>query len=83
MTMPKFTAIALIALLPVSVLADDNAPPTQDVLTYLKGLGHGSYLFGQVATWVHNENPDMDHTTNWLKKVHDHTGVCGQILWQG
>jgi hypothetical protein len=74
MTMPKVTALALIAFLPVSVLADDKAPPTQDVLAYLKGLGHGSYLFGQVATWVHNENPDMDHATNWLKKVHDHSG---------
>jgi hypothetical protein len=44
------------------------------VLTYLKGRGHGSYLFGQVATWVHNENPDMDHPSNWIHKVQEHTG---------
>jgi hypothetical protein len=31
------------------------------VLAFLKSRGHGSYLFGQVATWVHNENPDLDH----------------------
>ncbi len=30
---------------------------------------------GQMATWVHNETPDMDYPSNWLKKVHDHTGV--------
>jgi mannan endo-1,4-beta-mannosidase len=48
--------------------------PTEQVLNYLKGLGNGSYLFGQMATWVHDENPDMDHPTNWLKKVSDHTG---------
>ncbi|HPD47305.1 MAG TPA: glycosyl hydrolase [Anaerohalosphaeraceae bacterium] len=45
-----------------------------EVLEYLRGLGNGSYLFGQVATWVHNENPDMEHGSNWLKKVYDHTG---------
>ncbi|MEQ8810307.1 MAG: glycosyl hydrolase, partial [Imperialibacter sp.] len=41
---------------------------------YMKSLGHGTYLFGQVGTWVHNENPDMDDETNWIKKVYDHTG---------
>jgi hypothetical protein len=46
----------------------------EEVFGYLRSLGNGSYLFGQIATWVHNENPDMDHPTNWLKKVHDHTG---------
>jgi Glycosyl hydrolase family 26 len=45
-----------------------------EVYNYLRGLGNGHYLFGQVATWVHNENPDMDNKTNWLKKVYDHTG---------
>lgn len=44
-------------------------------MDWLKGRGRGSYIFGQMATWVHNENPDMDHRSNWLKKVHDHTGV--------
>lgn len=47
----------------------------QEVFDWLKGLGHGSYVFGQMATWVHNETPDMNHRSNWLKKVHDHTGV--------
>ena len=47
---------------------------TEEVFKYLRSLGNGSYLFGQMATWVHNENPDMDHATNWLKKVYDHTG---------
>ena len=41
----------------------------EKVLAYLKGRGQGSYLFGQVATWVHNENPDMDHPSNWIHKV--------------
>jgi len=50
------------------------AQAKENVLRYLKGWGHGSFLFGQVATWVHNENPDMDHPSNWLKKVSDHTG---------
>ncbi len=45
-----------------------------DVLNYMHSMGNGSYLFGQVATWVHNENPDMDHPSNWLKKVYDHSG---------
>ncbi|MFO7903931.1 MAG: glycosyl hydrolase [Pirellulaceae bacterium] len=49
--------------------------PRQEVLDYLKSLGNGSYLFGQMATWVHDENPDMDHSSNWIKKVHDHTGL--------
>jgi mannan endo-1,4-beta-mannosidase len=40
----------------------------------LRGLGQGKYLFGQVATWVHNENPDLEHPSNWLRKLHDHTG---------
>jgi hypothetical protein len=46
----------------------------EKVLAYLKRLGRGSYLFGQVATWVHNENPDMEHPSNWIEKVRDHTG---------
>ena len=48
--------------------------PADEVFSYLRGLGHGSYLFGQVGTWVHNENPDMDQPSNWIKKVFDHTG---------
>ncbi len=52
-----------------------RTPEAEKVLATLKGLGNGSYLFGQMATWVHNENPDMDHPSNWLKKVSDHTGT--------
>jgi mannan endo-1,4-beta-mannosidase len=48
--------------------------PKEEVLKYLRNLGNGSYMFGQIATWVHNENPDMDHSTNWLRKIYDHTG---------
>lgn len=55
--------------------AGSNAAQAREkVLTYLKGLGQGTYLFGQVGTWVHNENPDMDHPSNWLHKVHAHAG---------
>lgn len=46
----------------------------EDIFSYLQTLGNGSYMFGQMATWVHNENPDMDHPGNWLKKICDHTG---------
>jgi mannan endo-1,4-beta-mannosidase len=46
----------------------------EDVFKYLRNLGSGSYLFGQMATWVHNENPDMDDSGKWLKKIYDNTG---------
>lgn len=72
--MRKLTTVFLLALVPAIASADDRPKSRGEVLAYLKGLGHGSYLFGQVATWVHNENPDMDHSSNWLKKVSDHTG---------
>jgi hypothetical protein len=51
------------------------AQPTGEVIGYLKSMGNGSYLFGQMATWVHNEDPDMDSPSNWLRKVQDHTGI--------
>jgi len=51
-----------------------HAQPAVEVLNYLRTLGNGSYLFGQMATWVHNENPDMEKSGNWIKKVYDHTG---------
>jgi mannan endo-1,4-beta-mannosidase len=51
-----------------------SAQAKKKVLAFLKGRGHGSYLFGQVATWVHNENPDLEHPSNWIKKVQEHTG---------
>ena len=28
-----------------------------------------------MATWVHDEDPDLDHSSNWVKKVRDHTGM--------
>ena len=61
-------------LLSRDIFLTAHAQSTEKVLDYLKSRGHGSYLFGQVATWVHNENPDLDHPSNWIKKVHDHTG---------
>jgi mannan endo-1,4-beta-mannosidase len=74
MTLKRFTLIGLFIFSPSFVFGENKTSPPAEVLAYLKGLGNGSYLFGQVATWVHNENPDMDHATNWLKKVYDHTG---------
>lgn len=53
---------------------DLHSQTKEDIYSYLRTLGNGSYLFGQMATWVHNENPDMDHPGNWLKKIYDHTG---------
>ncbi|MEQ8531943.1 MAG: glycosyl hydrolase [Imperialibacter sp.] len=58
----------------LAITFQSNAHPTKKVLKYMKGLGNGTYLFGQVGTWVHNENPDMDDESNWIKKVYDHTG---------
>ena len=74
MAMQRLTVIVLLAFSPLSVSGKDNPSSATELRAYLQGLGNGSYLFGQVATWVHNENPDMDHPGNWLKKVHDHTG---------
>ena len=69
-----FLVFILIPLAWPQVICEGKTPQAEKVLTYLKGLGNGRYMFGQMATWVHNENPDMDHPTNWLKKVYDHTG---------
>jgi len=74
MTTQRLTIIVLFALFPLSACGQDATAQKKEVLAYLRGLGNGSFLFGQVATWVHDENPDMDHPTNWLKKVVDHTG---------
>ncbi len=57
-----------------TAISSRAAQAREKVLAYLKARGNGSYLFGQVATWVHKENPDMDHPSNWLKKVQEHTG---------
>ncbi len=63
----------LLALLLVPVPARSGS--AADLLDTLRGFGNGRYLFGQMATWVHNENPDPDHASNWVRKVHDHTGI--------
>jgi len=70
--------VGIIALLVLpSLVLPFTAPAATrtEVLNSLKNLGHGSYLFGQMATWVHGENPNLDHPSNWLKKVQDHTGI--------
>ncbi len=46
----------------------------EHVRRFLQGCGRGQYVCGQVATWVHNENPDLDHPKNWIHKVVEHTG---------
>lgn len=51
------------------------AQPRDEVLEYLKSLGHGTYMFGQVGTWMHNENPDMEAEGNWINNVHKRTGI--------
>lgn len=71
---PGLINILVLVLLLSGISLKLNSQSKQEVFNYLKSFGNGSYLFGQVATWVHNENPDMDHPTNWLKKVYDHTG---------
>ena len=55
----------------------------EDVINYLKTFGNGSWMFGQVATWVHNENPNMDHPSNWLQKIYTLPAdiPTGQYLW--
>lgn len=75
-----FQRLACLVLLWVGLVLLTAAFPAhaqnrQQILQYLKGLGHGSYLFGQMATWVHGENPHLEHPSNWLKKVHQHTGI--------
>lgn len=69
-TLLKLACVLLLAIPPTL-----HSQTKQQVLDWLKARGHGSYFFGQMATWVHNETPDLDHPSNWLKKVHAHTGV--------
>jgi len=66
--------VLVLAFFLMPVVCESRTPQAEKVLSYLKGLGNGRYMFGQMATWVHNENPDMDHPSNWLRKVYDHTG---------
>jgi hypothetical protein len=71
-----FVLLLAFFLMPLAwpqAVCEGRTPEAEKVLTYLKGMGNGHYMFGQMATWVHNENPDMDHPSNWLKKVYDHT----------
>lgn len=71
--MKSFLRLGCVLLFAIPLVV--HSQTKQEVLNWLKGRGHGSYLFGQMATWVHNETPDMDHRSNWLKRVHEHTGV--------
>ena len=70
----KITLVLLLTLFLMPVVCESRTPPADKILAYLRSLGNGRYIFGQMATWVHNENPDMDHPTNWLRKVYNHTG---------
>lgn len=64
----------ILALLVLFFSCTPKISSKEDVLNYLKSFGNGSYMFGQVATWVHNENPDMDDPSNWLYKIYEHAG---------
>ncbi|MCF7974795.1 MAG: glycoside hydrolase family 26 protein [Phycisphaerae bacterium] len=74
MNRQRVILLFLLTLYPMCGSGRERTSPAEQVFGYLRGLGNGSYVFGQMATWVHNEDPDMDHATNWLKKVYDHTG---------
>ncbi len=66
----KIAFMLLLSFFLMPAVGTSKTPQAEKVLAYLRSLGNGSYMFGQMATWVHNENPDMDHPTNWLKKVY-------------
>ena len=70
----KKMSILLLAFLLLTLSLRVFGQPRDEVYSYLRSLGNGSWMFGQLATWVHNENPDMDNSANWLKKIYDHTG---------
>ncbi|MFC2124766.1 glycoside hydrolase family 26 protein [Bacteroidota bacterium] len=74
-SLPNIGGLLLIAVLTFQFSCKQNISTKEDVLEYLESFGNGKYMFGQVATWVHNENPDMDDPSNWLKKIHDHAGL--------
>jgi hypothetical protein len=71
---PRMGNFLLLVFFLLSFPLNIHSQSREEVLRYLRTMGNGSYLFGQVATWVHNENPDMDDPGNWLKKLYDHTG---------
>ena len=68
----RLTILLSVVLLSSSLNA--GAQPAAELLKYLRSLGNGKYLFGQMATWVHNENPDIDNQGNWIRKISDFTG---------
>ena len=70
-----FNVLLICSLLLLSTSLQTRSNNKEEIINYLKSLGNGSYLFGQVATWVHDENPDMDDDSNWLNKVYKHTGL--------
>jgi mannan endo-1,4-beta-mannosidase len=69
------TRIKYLSIFLLVISLNAHSQTKDEIYSYLKSLGNGKYLFGQMATWVHNENPDMDDPSNWLKKVYDHTGI--------
>ena len=57
----RIAFVLLLSLFLMPIMCESRTPSAEKVLTYLRSLGNGRYMFGQMATWVHNENPDMDH----------------------
>ncbi|MGM0490952.1 MAG: glycoside hydrolase family 26 protein [Planctomycetota bacterium] len=73
--MKRLSNILLFSFCLLGFSARVYARPAEQVLEKLKSFSNGAYLFGQMATWVHNENPDVDAPSNWIKKLHAHTGM--------
>ncbi len=73
-SLPDRLTFLMMILFFMSLSLRIHSQTKEEVYSYLRTMGNGSWLFGQMATWVHNENPDMDNATNWLKKIYDHTG---------
>jgi len=70
----RFLTFTTLLIILLSLSSQLRANPKDDLFTYLRSLGNGNWLFGQMETWVHNENPDMDSPDNWLSKVYNFTG---------
>jgi len=51
----RFTFVLLLAFFLMPVVCEGRTPEAEKVLSYLKSLGNGRYMFGQMATWVHLE----------------------------
>ena len=56
----RITLVLVLAFLLVPFVCEGRTAEAEKVLGYLKGLGNGRYMFGQMGMWVHDENPDMD-----------------------